>query len=302
MNGARQRVRLDTSRHSMKSPGVGHLAARLRRLGAGIRLHTKSAAPVAYWWRRRVNFGDALGPLLLARIAGARPVHIDDVSWCYDDRYVVAVGSILTHIKKPGAEVWGAGFLTESDSLHLEPKEVHAVRGPLTRQRLINLGIDCPPVYGDPALLYPRIFPRSERETDVFGIVPHYRDKKNPEVARLSRTDGVDVIDVQRAPRAVIADIQKCRAVASSSLHGLIVALSYGIPAAWVEFSDDVKGQGFKFRDFFASIGVTEQGPIRVSSSLSVRDLDARCQPFPLRMDLDALMESCPIPHGGSAR
>ena len=64
---------------------------------------------------------------------------------------------------------------------------VVAVRGPLTRQRMLSLSIDCPPVYGDPALLVPLVHPRrSETTRRKLGIVPHYKDASLPAVAALA--------------------------------------------------------------------------------------------------------------------
>lgn len=57
-------------------------------------------------------------------------------------------------------------------------------------------------------------------------------------------------------PLAVVDRIRACRVILSSSLHGLVVAHAYGIPAAWVQFSDKLSGDGSKFRDHAASIGV----------------------------------------------
>src|SRR5690606_2919216 len=61
----------------------------------------------------------------------------------------------------------------------------------------------------------------------------------------------------RRSPElAVVDQIRACRVILSSSLHGLVVAHAYGIPAAWVQFSDKLSGDGSKFRDHAASIGV----------------------------------------------
>ncbi len=57
---------------------------------------------------------------------------------------------------------------------------MRAVRGPLTRQFLMDMGIDCPKIYGDPALLLPKLFPefkKSENPTKEYIIIPHHSDE-----------------------------------------------------------------------------------------------------------------------------
>jgi polysaccharide pyruvyl transferase WcaK-like protein len=54
----------------------------------------------------------------------------------------------------------------------------------------------------------------------------------------------------------VIEEIYSCDTVISSSLHGIIVAHAYNIPAVWVKFSNNLFGDGIKFYDYFESVGL----------------------------------------------
>jgi hypothetical protein len=80
------------------------------------------------------------------------------------------------------------------------------------------------------------------------------------------------VIDVRREPEAVFRDVAACESILSSSLHGLITADSFGIPSAWIELSSKVLGDGFKFRDYFSSIGIRHE-PCKLDGGESVPDL-----------------------------
>lgn len=253
---------------------------------------------VAYWWRGRRNFGDEFTPALIRHIAGTHPVHVDDLLYRYRGPVLMGVGSILEHQRDHRLVVWGSGLIGADSVMRTLPSEVRAVRGPLTRSLLLRQGIECPEVYGDPALLYPRFMPRVPSGGYRLGLVPHFVDKADPELTRLGFADADRVIDVQREPDAVVRDICACEAVASSSLHGLIIALAYGIPAVWVEFSDRVIGHGFKFRDFFASIGSSVDAPLRIDASTSAEQLLEAARACPIDLDLDALLAVCPLSGG----
>ena len=103
-------------------------------------------------------------------------------------------------------------------------------------------------------MLLPLIYtPRAEKRFEV-GVVPHYVDRDAVRV----NDPSVTIIDVRSDWRSVIEQIAECETIPSSSLHGLIVAEAYRIPALWTTITDKVAGEGFKFRDYYLS---TEREP-----------------------------------------
>lgn len=275
---------------------AGGVQRRSSRLREAARYAMNQNVSVAYWWRGRRNFGDEFTSLLVEHIVGARPVHVDDMPQGYSGPVLLGVGSILQHREGRGLIVWGSGLIGADRFVKSPPTEIRAVRGPLTRQLLLEQGLTCPEVFGDPALLYPRFYRPTELVRGAaLGLVPHLVDKTDPQLLRLSALEGTSVIDVQQHPHTVIQQICACQAVASSSLHGLIIAQAYGIPAVWVDFSADVLGGGFKFHDFFQSIGAEAGDARQVNSKTTVEQLldEARC--WPIDLDLDALMRAFPV-------
>ena len=129
--------------------------------------------------------------------------------------------------------------------------KVCAVRGPLTRKTLRQQGIDCPEVYGDPAILLDEIVPatRSGEALYKLGICPHYVDKETIEVDDPS----VTILDIQTPLEEYLPRMLECERIVSSSLHGIIIAEAYGVPADWMVVSDKIAGDGFKFRDYYLS-------------------------------------------------
>ena len=61
-------------------------------------------------------------------------------------------------------------------------------------------------------------------------------------------------IDVRNGPDRVVREIASCAAVLSTSLHGLIVADAYDIPAAWATLAPDLMGGTFKFHDYESNV------------------------------------------------
>ena len=61
------------------------------------------------------------------------------------------------------------------------------------------------------------------------------------------------VLSASTSIEAVIDAIASWDIVVSSCLHGLVAAVAYGKPVVWAKFSDRMMGDGFKFRDFFAT-------------------------------------------------
>ena len=260
----------------------------------GIRIRLQSSPPVVYWWRKRPNFGDALNRPLVAAISGRDPIHSHDVPASYRGPVYAAIGSVLSKINISNLVVWGSGFISETAAFRTPPVRICAVRGPLSRDRFIGLGLGCPAVYGDPALLYPKFFATEIQPEHDLGIIPHYVDAQNDMVRSLV-DDGAYLIDVEGDVHACVQNIRRCRSIASSSLHGIIIALSFGIPAVWVEFSDLVGGGGFKFRDFYASIHAPTPSPLRVVKGIRATSLVDRAVATPIDLDLDKLLAACPF-------
>jgi len=94
------------------------------------------------------------------------------------------------------------------------------------------------------------------------GYIPHYVDKAVvPELLANSPEHPCIAIDIQGDWKKVIDLILECDRIVSSSLHGIIAAEAYGIPAEWAVWGSKVIGGEYKFRDYILGTGRPEQGP-----------------------------------------
>jgi pyruvyltransferase len=225
------------------------------------------------------NFGDALSPAVLRGMFKVRPVRAASSQ----GRKMLAIGSVLHHAQ-PGDVVFGTGSIRE-ERHNGRGIRFLAVRGPQTRATIDG---DVPEVYGDPAMLLPRFYtPNSVGRRFEVGVVPHYVDKD----LMLNGDPRIAEVDVHTDDwRRVVDMIASCDHIVSSSLHGLIVAEAYGIPAVWVQPSGRIKGGRFKFDDYYASTG-REVTPADWAKGLVFLSTSA---PSPPEIDLEPLLRAWP--------
>ena len=243
------------------------------------------------WSKTEHNFGDILNPILVSHLTDFNIINTNSRYTYYP--HLLAIGSILDRATSLSS-VWGSGYISKDSCFISKPKKIYAVRGPLTRQKLINQGVECPEVYGDPALLMSRFYPSHKQKRFKLGILPHYSDKLNTFLPMI-KDDQVKVIDIQNPnPLKVIDEICSCECLASSSLHGLIIADSYQIPSVWLKFSNKLVGGSFKFHDYFQSIGSNVKDPCVVTSDIDPEALIDSCRLRDLDIDLELLIDNFP--------
>ena len=220
---------------------------------------------------RRNNWGDDINYWFLQELTDKKIFNYSDLmAWMIPktENNFLTIGSIIESHCKPNSIIWGSGAMKAQHVLQCKPAKVLAVRGPLTRDLLLSKGIDCPEVYGDPALLLCLHYhPKVEKKYKV-GVIPHYIDLHNPLVREfVSSSDDITLINMENYDEwhDIPDKINECEIILSSSLHGLIISDSYKVPNVWVSFSEGVIGGGeFKFLDYFASVKRNTAKPIKI--------------------------------------
>lgn len=276
------------------------------------KLQTPNPKPInLFFWSERKfifkdkeNYGDLLSKYLVEKISG-RPVKFvqpKKQAWYkWNKKNYLAIGSIIHHASKDSV-VWGSGIIDRKQQI--APADFRAVRGPRTRKHLLEMGHECPPVYGDPALLLPEYYhPKVEKRYKI-GIIPHYHDfkevseeyKNDPEI----RVIDMMTLDVEKVTRQIL----ECESTISSSLHGVIVSHAYGISSVWVEFSDKLFGDGVKFADYLESVDLPVYEPKYLDQRLSSEEFIKLIGEFPvspkpekLKELQQSLIDSCPFLH-----
>jgi pyruvyltransferase len=232
------------------------------------------------------NFGDLLGPYLFEKIALTEPklFSVNDKATrdAIDSDHYLIVGSILKHVTAH-ADVWGIGIMHAGDSDLIRNKvrsdNIHAVRGPLSLYALMDVGIlDSGDgiALGDPALLLPLVYSPCVAKKYRLGIIPHHTEYEET-YERFAGLDDTCVITVgglgeHANVERVIDQILSCEGIASSSLHGVIVAHAYNIPASWCNFSSVTKTEAMgttrlKFYDYYGSVELDVDAPLDVTPS-----------------------------------
>ncbi len=216
------------------------------------------------YWSDVKNLGDAISPVVVNFVASEKNI---DVNTKVDKtKHLFAIGSIIT-AGSQDCTIWGSGFLNTRILSRLKNRklDVRAVRGPLTRMILMDYGYDVPEVYGDPAILMPLIYnPEVSKEYRV-SVITHMNEG--------SKTENFHYINILTDDyKTFIEEIKKSELVISSSLHGIILAEVYGVPAVLLKPKMDL----FKYYDYYFS---TKRYEFPMIESLESGDI-----PIPLQI------------------
>ena len=239
------------------------------------------------------NFGDTLSAMIVAGMAG---VPVRRANFDQPTERMVSVGTIGHNQRNGVLHFWGTGV--DADRNPVNPKlkgyvrpentefHVHALRGPNSARTFRAAGIEAPEIFGDPAWVLPRFWPMTDvKKTHDLGVVLHITelDGRTPRAAvkaamrryqipkefagriRLINTLCPPTVDGMRNK---IAEIVSCRAIVSTSLHGLVISETYGIPCAWfatygngegkmLDLEDPTHAIDHRMRDFYSGVGRT---------------------------------------------
>lgn len=195
----------------------------------------------------QLNFGDQLSEVIVTKLLADHGLFLGEGT--RRAARLFAVGSIL-HFARDGDVVWGSGINGKIPASQpgFPNLDVRAVRGPMTRAVLLQAGLSVPEVYGDPALLLPVLLPGrfARRSTRAHVFVPNLHD--------LSLTGDKDNVVSPLSPwNQCVSEILSAELVLASSLHGLVIAEAYGIPARYVRLSETESL--FKYQDYVQGTG-----------------------------------------------
>lgn len=233
--------------------------------------------PVFFWngrvgmWRRG-NFGDDFNIAVISVMLNVTHTAVKRVDQKSSDPKVtpafsgpklLATGSVLSFVRA-GDVLWGSGVheksLPKVDWPAVQDSKIAALRGPLTCAIIKKEGVlECGTGVGDPGLLAPLVWPwlhPSARPHFPRCFLPHHFDESLVDKAKEL---GFQPILSSQAPVKVAEALMQCGHVLSSSLHGLIFADAFGIPATWLRnTSFPAAEEGIlKYRDYFAATGRT---------------------------------------------
>jgi pyruvyltransferase len=256
------------------------------------------------------NFGDMIGPDVVKELLTSYfdcPVVDIDVRGVNHKRAngkscFVSLGSVM-HMVKPGDTVWATGVNPNRPARVPRATPIYAVRGPLTKDYLGGkLFLQTSFAYGDPGLLVPYLFPEFEKaslqtpphqSSPRHCLVPHYHDLPVASEVHNGLNISLTIITPRDDWRVVVNKLAtQCDYVASSSLHGLVLADSLGLPVLWWQSDKSIvaKTEGyFKYLDYFGGFVAAERRHVKKPESdwYKIADTAYYLPPIP-KADRDA--------------
>lgn len=236
------------------------------------------------------GFCDLLNAYLVEKLTGQSPRIVTRGSGMWmSGPFVASAGAHTT--------VWGSGIASIDDRVS-PAAHFRAVRGPLTRARILAQGVACPELYGDPVLLLPRVLCPTDRGLrNALGLLLGDGEaqelRTEPDVVSLS----LDCVGF-RGLEGLVAQLKACDAVLTSSLYGLMLCHAYDVPVRWCRIGDATEPMDdIGFHDHLCALGVQQQPLVLARGSLVTLGL-ARGADQRVRVrdaDLDAFLAAAPF-------
>lgn len=204
------------------------------------------------WWSKKENVGDYISKVVYDYMLNHYKLDANKV--VRKTTHLMAVGSLIG-MYEFDACVWGSGVHCVSNIKNVYEQrkyrkyDIRLLRGPITGEILRSAGYSVPNIYGDPAVIMPLIYnPDVNKKVYDVSVILHLNQKQD----QSELTKEFHYIDVETNDfKYFISEIVKSKLVVSSSLHGIILAESYGVPAIFLKKGMD--GELVKFYDWYFS-------------------------------------------------
>jgi pyruvyltransferase len=209
------------------------------------------------YWDYDQNWGDSINEFIFTSILERKVASANRVFNFRKRELITGIGSVLNGTLS-NYSIWGSGFLSERNQLLNPPNELLAIRGKLSGKKISDTFGLSTDMMGDPGLLFCEYFNPSMKKEYEVGIIPHFKELDEKVVAEIGDCYGSEVNII--SPRLDVFEfarqVKKCERILSSSLHGLVLAESYGIPTARIKISEKLIGGDFKFMDYYSGVGI----------------------------------------------
>jgi hypothetical protein len=283
-----------------------------------------------------LNFGDALSPVMVSLCTGLKVRRVPFKSL---QPRLAAVGTIGHGLEGGAVWFWGTGSsahrnpsaAAEERVAYAPPADTEitlaATRGPVSASLLGGAPAKAGAVFGDPVWLLPRFYPASVPKRYELGVILHLSEladraleaHPHPKYRRYERTaaetEQVRLINTitpisAGGLRDKLDEILACKRIVSTSLHGMVIAESYGIPCLYFPPNGDpglqqvvLSAHGdidLRIVDLYLGLGVPRL-PVYVQDRMLPTDwnrlmaaIDSAWQPRTL--DGEALLHALPLP------
>lgn len=240
-----------------------------------------------FWWKRDdyINFGDELNLYIVEYLTKKKINRVAPIQ-----SELVGIGSILNLFPKRKLiyPVWGTGTLYPQN---IENEIIYSptlLRGPLTNS-LFKRNLNVP--YGDPGILSSIIWKESGEKKYDWGLVVHHSQEKEAWVQKIIKnTKNSILISVKNENmEQLMLQFSNCKNIASTSLHGLVVADSYKIPNIWLWDNNLHKGGQWKFFDYFSGIQRTNIENLNPNNIESLSGINLNVNSYKYQNDVEKI-------------